>query len=35
MGQFPTGCPPFDKEAYGEIWKEAQQLSVKKAKPAD
>ncbi len=30
MGQFPTGCPPFDKEAYGEIWKEAQQLNVKK-----
>jgi NADPH2 dehydrogenase len=23
-GQFPTGCPPFDKEAYGEIWKEVQ-----------
>lgn len=30
MGQFPTGCPPFDKEAYGETWKEAQQLNVKK-----
>jgi 2,4-dienoyl-CoA reductase-like NADH-dependent reductase (Old Yellow Enzyme family) len=30
LGQFPTGCPPFDKEAYGEIWKDAQQLSVKK-----
>jgi NADPH2 dehydrogenase len=30
MGQFPTGCPPFDKEAYGEIWKEVQQLAVKK-----
>lgn len=30
MGQYPTGCPPFDKEAYGEIWKEAQQLNVKK-----
>ena len=23
-GQFPTGCPPFDKEIYGPIWKEAQ-----------
>ena len=30
LGQYPTGCPPFDKEAYGEIWKEAQQLHVKK-----
>lgn len=26
LGQFPTGCPPFDKEAYGEVWKEAQAL---------
>lgn len=24
LGQFPTGCPPFDKAAYGPIWKEAQ-----------
>jgi 2,4-dienoyl-CoA reductase-like NADH-dependent reductase (Old Yellow Enzyme family) len=23
LGQFPTGCPPFDKEVYGPIWKEA------------
>jgi 2,4-dienoyl-CoA reductase-like NADH-dependent reductase (Old Yellow Enzyme family) len=23
MGQFPTGCPPFDKEVYGPIWDEA------------
>ncbi|MCS6866067.1 MAG: NADH:flavin oxidoreductase [Gemmataceae bacterium] len=30
LGQFPTGCPPFDKEAYGEIWKEAQQIHSKK-----
>ncbi len=30
LGQFPTGCPPFDKEAYGEVWKEVQQLGVKK-----
>ncbi|MBI3462305.1 MAG: NADH:flavin oxidoreductase [Planctomycetes bacterium] len=22
LGQFPTGCPPFDKEVYGPIWKE-------------
>jgi 2,4-dienoyl-CoA reductase-like NADH-dependent reductase (Old Yellow Enzyme family) len=30
LGQYPTGCPPFDKEGYAEIWKEAQQLHVKK-----
>jgi 2,4-dienoyl-CoA reductase-like NADH-dependent reductase (Old Yellow Enzyme family) len=30
MGQYPTGCPPFDKEAYGEVWKEVQELTVKK-----
>jgi 2,4-dienoyl-CoA reductase-like NADH-dependent reductase (Old Yellow Enzyme family) len=23
LGQFPTGCPPFDKEAYGPIMKTA------------
>jgi len=23
MGQFPTGCPPFDKDPYGAIMKEA------------
>jgi 2,4-dienoyl-CoA reductase-like NADH-dependent reductase (Old Yellow Enzyme family) len=23
LGQFPTGCPPFDKETYGPIWKAA------------
>src|SRR5262249_14286814 len=23
MGQFPTGCPPFDKKIYGPIWDEA------------
>jgi 2,4-dienoyl-CoA reductase-like NADH-dependent reductase (Old Yellow Enzyme family) len=22
LGQYPTGCPPFDKEVYGPIWKE-------------
>ncbi len=30
LGQYPTGCPPFDKEGYGEIWKEVQELQVKK-----
>jgi 2,4-dienoyl-CoA reductase-like NADH-dependent reductase (Old Yellow Enzyme family) len=23
LGQFATGCPPFDKEIYGPIWEEA------------
>jgi NADPH2 dehydrogenase len=27
MGQFATGCPPFDKEVYGPIWEEAQTAS--------
>jgi NADPH2 dehydrogenase len=25
MGQFATGCPPFDKDVYGPIWEQAQQ----------
>jgi 2,4-dienoyl-CoA reductase-like NADH-dependent reductase (Old Yellow Enzyme family) len=29
FGQFATGCPPFDKEAYGEIWQQVQQLNRK------
>ncbi len=28
LGQYPTGCPPFDKEGYGEVWKEVQQLGL-------
>ena len=24
LGQFPTGCPPFDKEVYGPLWKEVE-----------
>ena len=24
LGQYPTGCPPFDKEGYGAIWKRLQ-----------
>lgn len=27
LGQFATGCPPFDKEVYGPIWDEAQQTA--------
>ncbi len=23
LGRFPTGCPPFDKEGYGQIMKQA------------
>jgi NADPH2 dehydrogenase len=30
LGQYPTGCPPFDKDGYAEVWKEVQQLQVKK-----
>ena len=30
LGQYPTGCPPFDKEGYGAVWKEVQQLGLKK-----
>ncbi|MBM3814095.1 MAG: NADH:flavin oxidoreductase [Acidimicrobiia bacterium] len=26
LGQFPTGCPPFDKEVYGPIMKEAREV---------
>ena len=25
LGQYPTGCPPFDKEVYGPLWKEVEQ----------
>ena len=25
LGQFPTGCPPFDKQVYGPIMKEARE----------
>ncbi len=30
LGQFPTGCPPFDKEGYGEIMKEARHAAAGK-----
>jgi len=26
LGQFPSGCPPFDKFVYGPIMKEAKAL---------
>jgi len=31
LGQYPTGCPPFDKEAYGEVWKEVQTLQIRES----
>jgi NADPH2 dehydrogenase len=34
LGQYPTGCPPFDKDGYGEVWKEVQALQVKKSPAA-
>lgn len=24
LGQYPTGCPPFDKDVYGPLWQEAE-----------
>ena len=27
LGQFATGCPPFDKEVYGPIWSQANRAS--------
>ncbi len=27
LGQFATGCPPFDKEVYGPIWDEAREVA--------
>jgi 2,4-dienoyl-CoA reductase-like NADH-dependent reductase (Old Yellow Enzyme family) len=29
LGQFATGCPPFDKEVYGPIWEEARRKGIK------
>lgn len=36
MGQFATGCPPFDKEVYGPIWEEAQRTgsSMRSGEPS-
>lgn len=31
LGQYPAGCPPFDKEVYGPIWDEARATSPTKA----
>lgn len=29
LGQFPTGCPPFDKDGYGEVVKQARAAARK------
>jgi len=29
LGQFATGCPPFDKEVYGPIWEKAKKKEEK------
>ena len=34
LGQFPTGCPPFDKEVYGPIWDEARGAAASSAESA-
>jgi NADPH2 dehydrogenase len=31
LGQYPTGCPPFDKEIYGPLWKEIEQCGGTKS----
>ena len=35
LGQYPTGCPPFDKEVYDPLWKEAKAKLEAKQKPAE
>ncbi len=30
LGQYATGCPPFDKEVYGPLWKEAEGKRIAK-----
>lgn len=27
LGQYPTGCPPFDKDVYGPLWKQVEPQS--------
>jgi hypothetical protein len=33
LGQFATGCPPFDKEVYGPLWAEARGQQAEKSTP--
>jgi len=30
LGQYATGCPPFDKEVYGPLWKQAEPKLTRK-----
>jgi NADPH2 dehydrogenase len=32
LGQFAAGCPPFDKEVYGPVWQDVQQLGMYNAR---
>ncbi len=34
LGQYATGCPPFDKEVYGPLWKEAESKLQKTSEAA-
>jgi 2,4-dienoyl-CoA reductase-like NADH-dependent reductase (Old Yellow Enzyme family) len=34
LGQFATGCPPFDKEVYGPLWDEARSKKTQDEPPA-
>ncbi len=33
LGQYPTGCPPFDKDVYGPIWREIQSQARRASEP--
>jgi 2,4-dienoyl-CoA reductase-like NADH-dependent reductase (Old Yellow Enzyme family) len=35
LGQFATGCPPFDKEVYGPIWEEAKRTNHRGAEDTE
>jgi NADPH2 dehydrogenase len=35
LGQFPTGCPPFDKDVYGPIWQEARETAPDRPQPGE
>lgn len=35
LGQYATGCPPFDKEVYGPLWKEVEEKLARKASAVD
>src|SRR5262249_56518981 len=35
LGQFATGCPPFDKEVYGPLWDQAKPGATNPADPSE